>query len=78
MSEQQQLLQNSNSGLSSMDYAAEMASALQPLRDLQLDEEKEEGELKEQKEDDQDVIFLTEEQEELMHPAEVYVPHAQL
>ena len=78
MSEQQQLLQNSNSGLSSMDYAAEMASALQPLRHLQLDEEKEEGELKEQKEDDQDVIFLTEEQEELMHPAEVYVPHAQL
>jgi hypothetical protein len=61
-----------------MDYAAEMASALQPLRHLQLDEEKEEGELKEQKEDDQDVIFLTEEQEELMHPAEVYVPHAQL
>ena len=48
------------------------------MRHLQLDEEKEEGELKEQKEDDQDVICLTEEQEELMHPAEIYVPHAQL
>ena len=83
MSEQQELQQqNSNTGLSSMDSATEMASfqsALQPLHHLQLDEEKEEGELKEQKEDDQDdVIFLSEEQEELKHPAAVYVPHAQL
>ena len=64
-----------------MDSAAEMASfqsALQPLRHIQLDEEKEEGELKEQKEDDPDVIVLSEEEEELKHPAAVYVPHAQL
>ena len=76
-------MQISDTGLSSMDTADEMApnkSGLGMLhRQNQRGEEKEEGDLREEKssDDEHDGVILREE-EELQHPASIYIPQAQL
>jgi hypothetical protein len=76
-SSEQQLIQISNTGLPSMD-TAETAGPEMFDRHNQHSEEKEEGILREEKSDDEnDGAFLREE-DELQHPAAIYITQSQL
>jgi len=80
-SSEQQLMEISDTGLPSMDTAAiapHQSGLGTVYRQIQRGEEKEEGHLREEKSDDEhDGVFLTEE-EELQHPASIYIPQSQL
>ena len=80
-SSEQQLIQISNTGLSSMD--TETAPPYQSglgIMHIQNEraEEKEEGDLREEKSDDEPDEVILREEEELQHPNSIYIPQSQL